>query len=78
MTNGIIRPIQPDDRAAWRDLWRAYLAFYKSTAPDAVFDSTFARLLGDDPRDYSGFVAELVSRNAPDRNDYQIKDKIGL
>lgn len=26
----------------------------------------------------TGFIAELVSRNAPDRNDYQIRTRIGL
>ena len=43
----------------WRELWKDYLAFYESTVPDAVYASTFARLLGDDPRDFSGLVAEL-------------------
>ena len=34
------------------------LAFYKTTVPEAVYTSTFARLLGDDPQDFSALVAE--------------------
>ena len=58
----IIRPLRPEDKTAWRGLWHDYLAFYKSGVPDAVYDSTFARLLGDDPQDYSAFVADQGGR----------------
>lgn len=54
----VIRPLTKDDRAAWSELWRAYLAFYETQLPDDVYGSTFDRLLGDDPRDFSCFVAE--------------------
>ena len=30
--------------------------------PAAVYDSTFSRLLGDDPRDFNGMVAECDGR----------------
>lgn len=43
--NITIRPIQPDDKAQWRSLWAAYLDFYDSSVPEAVYDTTFARLL---------------------------------
>ncbi len=41
----------------WRDLWTAYLAFYESRVAPEVYTSTFARLLGDDPRDFNALVA---------------------
>lgn len=53
-----IRPLRRDDEAEWRRLWTAYLAFYDTTVPEAVYASTFARLLGDDPQDFSALVAE--------------------
>ncbi len=53
-----IRPLRRDDHVAWRALWTAYLTFYDSTLPDAIYESTFARLLGDDPQDYSCLIAE--------------------
>ncbi|MGR3468077.1 MAG: GNAT family N-acetyltransferase [Shimia sp.] len=40
-----IRPLQPGDEGAWRDLWRAYLAFYETEVDDQVYAMTFARLL---------------------------------
>ena len=58
----IVRALRAEDEPAWRDLWRAYLAFYESTVPEEVYVSSFARLLGDDPRDYSGLVAEQDGR----------------
>nr|WP_245216401.1 GNAT family N-acetyltransferase [Sagittula salina] len=54
--------MRAEDETAWRELWTAYLAFYGSTVPEEVYTSTFARLLGDDPRDYTALVAELDGR----------------
>jgi len=54
-----IRPLKPEDRPSWDLLWRAYLEFYDTVLPDEVYDSTFARLLGDDPQNFSCLVAEL-------------------
>lgn len=54
----VIRPLRSEDRTEWSDMWRDYLAFYETTVPDSTFDSTFARLLGDDANDFSCFVAE--------------------
>ena len=58
----IIRPVRASDEDAWRGLWAAYLEFYGTTVPDAVYTSTFARLLGDDPSDFSDLVAEQEGR----------------
>ncbi|NJS39796.1 MAG: GNAT family N-acetyltransferase [Rhodobacteraceae bacterium] len=55
----IIRPLVAADAAAWRRLWTGYLAYYDTTVPDAVFTSTFARLLGPDPRDFQGLIATV-------------------
>lgn len=55
----IVRPLTAQDEQSWRALWKAYLAFYESSVPEAVYASTFARLLGDDAQDFSGLVAEL-------------------
>lgn len=57
-----IRPLTVDDRAEWGSLWREYLEFYETRLPDEVYNSTFARLLGDDPHDFSCFVAEADGR----------------
>ncbi len=54
----ILRPLRADDRAQWGELWEAYLAFYQTTLPAEIYESSFARLLGDDPQDFSGIVAE--------------------
>lgn len=53
-----IRPLAAADFPAWRGLWTDYLAFYKTTLPDAVYNSTFARMIGGDPQDFHGLVAE--------------------
>ena len=54
----MIRPLRPEDETEWRRLWTGYLAFYQTTVPEAVYASTFARLLGDDRQDFSALVAE--------------------
>jgi GNAT superfamily N-acetyltransferase len=55
----LIRPLHPGDEAHWRSLWTGYLSFYNTSVPEAVYASTFARLLGDDPRDFKALVAEV-------------------
>lgn len=57
MSSITIRPIQPDDYAQWAELWRGYLTFYETTLPDEVYRFSFDRMLGDDPRDFSGMLA---------------------
>ncbi|ACF01294.1 GNAT family N-acetyltransferase [Rhodopseudomonas palustris] len=38
-----IRPVGPDERAAWEPLWAGYLAFYKATLAPEVSDVTWGR-----------------------------------
>lgn len=52
-------PLRAGDEADWRRLWTGYLAFYETTVPEAVYRSTFARLLGDDPQDFHGLIARV-------------------
>ncbi len=52
-----IHPINPADKAAWSDLWEAYLAFYETELPDEVYDTTFDRLCDPDLTDQCGFLA---------------------
>ncbi|MFG5382565.1 GNAT family N-acetyltransferase [Yoonia sp. R2-816] len=54
----IIRPLTAGDRAAWEALWRAYLTFYRTSVGQDVFESTFARLLGNDDHDFNALIAE--------------------
>lgn len=53
-----IRPLRAEDEAEWRRLWTGYLEFYETSVPDEVYRTTFARLLGDDPHDFHGLIAE--------------------
>ncbi len=53
-----IRPLRAEDEAEWRRLWTGYLEYYETSVPEEVYRTTFARLLGDDPHDYHGLVAE--------------------
>ena len=61
-TTVTIRPLAVADRDGWARLWEGYLAFYKTTVTPEVYDTTFARLLGDDIRDFNAFVAEAEGR----------------
>ena len=57
-----IRPLRPEDRDDWAEMWTGYLEFYKTSVPAEVYDSTFQRLLGDDPRDFDALIAEIDGR----------------
>ena len=57
-----VRPLRPDDEQVWRALWRAYLAFYETEVSEEVYATTFARLLGDNPHDFNGLIAEVDGR----------------
>lgn len=39
------RALEPDDGPTWKELWKAYLAFYETVLPEAVHATTWARLL---------------------------------
>ncbi|MEL6479551.1 MAG: GNAT family N-acetyltransferase [Pseudomonadota bacterium] len=53
-----VRPLLAEDEAAWRRLWTGYLDFYETGVSEEVYRTTFARLLGDDPQDFHGLLAE--------------------
>ncbi|NNE81577.1 MAG: GNAT family N-acetyltransferase [Silicimonas sp.] len=57
-----IRPLHADDWPEWKRLWHDYLAFYETELPDAIYDTLFARLLGNDPQDFHGLIAEVEGR----------------
>lgn len=59
-----VRPLDRADETAWRRLWTGYLAFYETAVPEEVYATYFERLLGRDPRDYSGLIAEVDGRPA--------------
>jgi len=41
--NVVIRPVGPDERAAWEPLWQGYQTFYKVTLPQAATDTAWTR-----------------------------------
>jgi GNAT superfamily N-acetyltransferase len=47
MTDIAIRPLARADRAQWQPLWQGYLAFYKTSVPDEVTETTFARFFNE-------------------------------
>lgn len=53
-----IRALRAEDESEWRDLWTAYLEFYETSVPDEIYQTTFSRLMGNDPQDFSCLVAE--------------------
>ncbi|WP_413718882.1 N-acetyltransferase family protein [Silicimonas sp. MF1-12-2] len=55
----LVRPLTRSDEAQWRRLWRDYLAFYETEVPEEVYAAYFERLLGNDPNDYIGLIAEV-------------------
>ncbi len=54
-----IRPLVAGDRAEWGRLWKAYLAFYKTSVADDIYANTFARLLDPAEGTIGCFIAEL-------------------
>lgn len=54
-----IRGLERRDRQDWAAMWHDYLVFYETSVSEAVYDTLFERLLGDDPQDFNGLVAEL-------------------
>lgn len=55
----VIRPLTAGDKAQWRELWAAYLAFYSTTLGASTYDTTFARLIDADNRTFQALVAEV-------------------
>ncbi|MEE4174862.1 MAG: GNAT family N-acetyltransferase [Xanthomonadales bacterium] len=54
-----IRPLRRSDEPAWRTLWTGYLAYYETELPEAIYASTFERLLSEDPHEFHGLLAVL-------------------
>ena len=52
-----VRRIEPQDRLAWEQLFRAYITFYQATVSDEVVAHTWARLSAGDPQFHVGLVA---------------------
>ena len=63
MTEIVITPFRPDDRARWAELWRGYLDFYETSLPEANYDHTWQRLLAPGP--IFGFGARIGNETAP-------------
>jgi GNAT superfamily N-acetyltransferase len=61
-TDLILRPIERTDDADWRRLWTGYLDYYETKLPEAVYASTFARLLTDNIREPRGLLALAAGR----------------
>ncbi len=57
-----IRPLAPADGTQWRGLWKGYLDYYETTVPEAVYQSTFARMLSGDDHEFHALVAEKDGR----------------
>jgi len=53
-----VRPLVLQDEAVWRPLWQAYLTFYKTELPAAVYASTFARLISGADHEFRGLIAQ--------------------
>lgn len=44
-----IKPVMPQDKPKWAQLWYEYLDFYDTTLPLPVYDATFENFFSDDP-----------------------------
>lgn len=53
-----IRPLRPEDREAWEDLWQGYQTFYKVSLPPAATQVTWQRI--HDPAEPVHGLAALV------------------
>lgn len=62
MTGLTIRPLTASDEPAWRRLWTAYLAFYETILPEAVYAATFSRLLSGLAGEYRCLLAVVDER----------------
>ncbi|MET0438499.1 MAG: GNAT family N-acetyltransferase [Devosia sp.] len=54
----MIRAIEPGDREAWTQLWKAYLAFYETVLSDEIFASTWSRLLDPTEPTWGAFALQ--------------------
>ena len=59
MSNLEIRPLCASDEPEWRRLWTGYLEYYESTLPEAVYRSSFDRMLSGEDNEFNGLIALL-------------------
>ncbi len=57
MDDLLIRPLEAGDEADWRRLWTLYLEYYESSVTEAVYQTTWQRLLSGEPNEYQGLMA---------------------
>ena len=57
----VVRPVEPDDRRQWEQLWRGYNDFYERAIPAAVIDATWSRFF-DAYEPVHALVAERSGR----------------
>ncbi len=55
-----VKPLHPEDRARWAELWEGYLTFYHTILPADRYETTWRRMMGDDG--LFGFGAYLDGR----------------
>ncbi|MDE1172973.1 MAG: GNAT family N-acetyltransferase [Parvibaculaceae bacterium] len=59
-----LRPLEARDRAAWDEMWQAYIVFYKASVPDEVTEKTWARILAPSFHEEGGGFIGLVALDA--------------
>ena len=52
-----IRPLAASDEPEWRRLWTLYLEYYESSVEEAVYHTTFERLLSGEDNEFCGLIA---------------------
>lgn len=57
-----VRPLEKSDHAEWRRLWTDYLAFYETSVPEPVYETTWQRLFAEGEFEPRGFVADSDGR----------------
>ena len=64
MAEVAIRRLEAGDRDAWQRMWTGYLDFYRTAVAAEIYETSWQRLLGDDPRDFAGLVAAVDGKPA--------------
>lgn len=53
----VIKPILPQDKPRWAQLWYEYLDFYDTSLPLMTYEQTFEQLFSDNPYSPNGLLA---------------------
>jgi len=61
MDSVMIRPLEAGDEASWRRLWTDYLGFYETRVSEAVYRSSFDRLIAGTAGGAAGEFCGLVA-----------------